>query len=71
MFGNKDVRALWQWSNFDTSKDLWLNCGLFDFSEPVIREILGPAERENGEEEEEEEEEEENGILDLFGDDDY
>ena len=35
-FGNKDVRMLWQDSNFAASKALWIDCGEFDFSELEI-----------------------------------
>ena len=35
-FGNKDVKMLWQDSNFADSKALWIDCGKFGFSELEI-----------------------------------
>ena len=35
-FGNRDIKMLWQGSNFEASKALWILRGKFDFSELEI-----------------------------------
>ena len=68
-FGNKDIKTLWQRSNFVASKDLRPRHGKFDFSEFERKD-----EKEEGKEEDEEEEEgeEDDDMGKLFGSyDDY